>query len=185
MFKIFRQRVRRRKSSRSRSEETAQDYIFVRKLAIPAVLLSVSLLGLPACRTAPLPRINLQEPGWTIREGQAVWKRNREAPEIAGELLVATAPGRTFVQFSKTPFPMVVGQSTTNKWQVEIPTQGKRYSAPGKPPARLIWLYLPGMLAGQAPPKRWSFQQLSSDRWRVENEKTGESIEGYLEPPRK
>ena len=143
------------------------------------------LLWLPACRTAPLPRLNLQEPGWTIREGQAVWKRNGEAPEIAGELLVATAPGKTFVQFSKSPFPMVVAQSTTNRWQVEIPMQGKRYSAPGKPPARLIWLYLPNMIQGQPPPGHWLFQKLSDDRWRVENKKTGESIEGYLEPPHK
>ena len=142
-------------------------------------------LCLPACRTAPLPRLNLAEPGWTIREGQAVWKRDREAPELAGELLVATAAGRTFVQFSKSPFPMVVAQTTTNRWQVEIPTQGKRYSAPGRPPVRLIWLYLAGLLEGQTPPKHWHFQRMADDRWRVENHQTGESIEGYLESPRK
>jgi hypothetical protein len=145
----------------------------------------VIMLAVPACRTTPLPRLNLEERGWTVREGQAVWKRNREAPEIAGELLVATAPGKTFVQFSKSPFPLVVAQSTTNRWQVEIPTQAKRYSAPGKPPNRLIWLYLPNLLQGQAPPKHWRFQKMSGEGWRVDNDKTGESIEGYLEPARK
>ncbi len=155
------------------------------KNRFPRRLCFLLLLSVPACHTAPLPRLNLQEPGWTIREGQAVWKRDRQAPEIAGELLVATAPGETFVQFSKSPFPMIVAQSTTNRWQVEIPAQGKRYSAPGKPPARLIWLYLSRMLEGQPGPKHWNFHKLPDNRWRVENDKTGESIEGYLEPPRK
>src|SRR3954454_11899974 len=41
------------------------------------------------CSTAPMHPVNLKEPGWTLREGQAVWKRNRNATEIAGEVLVA------------------------------------------------------------------------------------------------
>src|SRR5258708_3062502 len=49
------------------------------------------LLGVVGCRTAaPLPVVNLKEPGWTVREGQAVWRRDRKAPEIAGDILVAT-----------------------------------------------------------------------------------------------
>src|SRR5213593_2130154 len=69
----------------------------------------VSVLGCGACRTAPpLAPANLSEPGWRIREGQAVWRPKIEAPEIAGELLVATHPnGQTFLQFTKTPLPLV------------------------------------------------------------------------------
>jgi len=34
-----------------------------------------------------LPPVSLSEPGWTIRQGQAVWRRYHDTPDIAGELL--------------------------------------------------------------------------------------------------
>jgi hypothetical protein len=107
----------------------------------------------------------------------------RDAPEIAGEVLLAhRADGRAFIQFTKTPFPFLIAQSTTNRWQLELPTQNRRYSGPGKPPKRLIWLYLPNVLSGAVPPKGWSWQNLEGGPWRLENEKTGEMLEGYLAP---
>lgn len=146
----------------------------------------VSLLCLTACRTTPLPSVNLQDPGWMVREGQAVWKRNKDAPEIAGEVLLATrADGRTFVQFTKTPFPMIMAQSTTNRWQVEIPMQNKRFSGPGSPPKRLIWLYLPRLLSGGSPPKGWSWNVSPENGWRLENARSGELLQGYFSPAQK
>jgi hypothetical protein len=138
------------------------------------------------CRMTPLTPVNLQEGGWTVREGQAVWKRTKDAPEIAGDVLVATrGDGKSFVQFTKTPFPMIIAQTTTNRWQVEIPMQNKRYSGPGAPPKRLIWAYLPGLLAGESPPKGWSWNRLPENGWRLENSRTGEMLQGYLSPPGK
>ena len=57
------------------------------------------LFALTGCRTiAPLPPVNLGDPLWTVREGQAVWKRDANSPEIAGDLILATDPaGRAFV----------------------------------------------------------------------------------------
>src|SRR5881296_2669342 len=80
----------------------------------------VSVLGCCACRTASLlSPANLSGPGWTIREGQAVWRPKTEAPEIAGELLVAThRNGETFLQFTKTPLAFVVARITTNRWHI-------------------------------------------------------------------
>jgi hypothetical protein len=153
---------------------------FVIRHSVGVALVSAVLST--ACRTTPLPPINLQEPGWTVREGQALWKRNKTAPELAGELLVATSrDGRSFVQFTKTPFPMIIGQRTTNHWQIEIPIQNKRFSGPGSPPKRLIWLYLPGLLAGESSPKGWSWNLLADKSWRLENSRTGEAVQGYLE----
>ncbi len=35
----------------------------------------LALLGVLGCATVkPLPPINLKAPGWTVREGQAVWR---------------------------------------------------------------------------------------------------------------
>src|SRR5204862_5812199 len=90
-----------------------------------------------------LPPVNLNEPGWKIRRGQAVWKPNKSAPEIAGELTFASNPdGRAVLEFTKTPFPIAVAQVTSNQWQIEFPAQQKRFSGRGRPPARIGWLQL-------------------------------------------
>src|SRR6266545_7862873 len=82
-----------------------------RQTALFQLEMSPSRLGLPpatgllfwllmlamamACRTAPaLPPVNLSEPRWTIQQGQAVWRSRRDAPEIAGELLLACRDDR-------------------------------------------------------------------------------------------
>jgi hypothetical protein len=147
------------------------------------LLLALALLGGGGCQTVPpLPAANFSQAGWTVRQGQAVWRIKKGRPEIAGEFLLATRPdGRAFAQFSKTPFPLIIAQSTTNTWEIEQPAQNKRYSGRGRPPARAIWLYLPEVLQQQQPPpKGWSLQHLPNDGWRLENPATGESIEGYF-----
>jgi hypothetical protein len=126
-----------------------------------------------------LPPVNVQAPGWTLRQGQAVWKLPG-GHDIAGDVLVATGPAnQSFVQFSKTPFPILIGQTSGHHWQVELPTQKKFYSGPGSPPKRLIWLYLPRALLGQALPARWEWKQTETN-WRLENHKTGEAIDGFF-----
>jgi hypothetical protein len=118
-----------------------------------------------------------------VREGQAVYHPKRGLPDIAGELLVATRDdGRVFVQFAKNPFPIAVAQSTKTTWEFQLPMQNKRYSGRGNPPKRLIFLYLPRVLLGQAPPKGWTWRTLENNNWRLENPATGESLEGYFAP---
>jgi hypothetical protein len=125
--------------------------------------------------------VNLQETGWTVHDGQAVWRMKGGGREIAGEILLATRPdGREFVQFSKNPFPLAVAQATAHSWEVQLPTENKRYSGHGRPPARLIFLYLPRVLAGQPPPRGWTWQRLPENGWRLENRASGEMLEGYF-----
>ena len=138
---------------------------------------------LSACNTRPLPPANLNEDGWKVQQGQAVWRAKKDAPELAGEILYAQNPdGRTMIQFTKTPFPFVIAQTTPTSWQLEVPAQNKAYSAPGKPPARISWFHLPPALAGAPPPKPWIFRQPTNENWQLENKSTGELIEGYLAP---
>jgi len=144
----------------------------------------VTVLGCAACRTVPpLAPANLSEPGWTIREGQAVWRPKIGAPEIAGELLVAThRNGQTFLQFTKTPLPLVVARITTNRWQIEFVTDHRAFSGHGRPPSRFGWLHLARCVAGAAPPAKWHWEKLPDDRWRLENRISGETFEGFLTP---
>lgn len=147
-----------------------------------ALLCLLAFLG-AGCRTLqppPLPAANLKEPGWTLHEGQAVWHLEQGKREIAGDVLVAIRnDGHAFVQFSKSPFTLVTGQVSSNRWQVEFPPQNKHYAGRGQPPKRLIWLYLPRVLAGIPPPEDWAWREDSSG-WRLENGVTGEWLEGYF-----
>ena len=97
--------------------------------------------------------------------------------------MVATnTDGRTVLQFTKTPFPFVIAQTTPQSWQLEVPAQNKKYSGPGKAPARVGWFHLPPALQGVAPPKPWIFRQPENENWHLENRSSGEMIEGYLNP---
>ncbi|HLP78705.1 MAG TPA: hypothetical protein VK327_17505, partial [Candidatus Paceibacterota bacterium] len=110
-----------------------------------AFLLALLIFAAVGCQTTPLlPPANLSAPGWKTFQGQAIWRAKRDAPEIAGEILLATnSNGRMFVQFTKTPFPFVIAQTTTNTWQIESPAQNRTYAGHGSPPLRLIWFQLP------------------------------------------
>src|SRR5262249_49980619 len=101
--------------------------------------------------------------------------------ELAGELLVAThQDGRSLVQFTKTPLPFVVAQSTTNSWQIAFVPKNKTYSGHGEPPVRVIWLHLPRCLNGTPPPKPLVFERALGSGWKLENRVTGEMVTGYL-----
>jgi hypothetical protein len=150
-----------------------------RKLSLPLVIALLCLAS--ACQTlGPLPPVDLKEPGWTVREGQAVYRRNRTEPEIAGEILVATRPdGSSVVQFTKAPFPLMIARTTPAGWQVEEPARNRRYSGHGHTPGRILWLALPRALTGRPLPKDIQWRS-DANGWHLENRQTGESLEGYL-----
>lgn len=145
------------------------------------ILYLFPVLLLTGCQLIPaLPPVDLHDPAWHVTEGQAVWRSSRSTPELAGEFLLATNANKAvYFQFSKPPFPIVVAQSSSKGWQLEIPTRKKTYSGPGAPPARIIWLRLPALLRGEPPPKNWTWSR-QGDSWTLENQKTGESIEGIF-----
>jgi hypothetical protein len=144
-------------------------------------LVSLSL----GCRTVPPhPAFDLSQPGWNVRQGQAVWRTKSDAPEIAGEVLVAiSSDGRSFVQFTKVPLPLVQAQATSLFWQVEFAAEGKRYSGRGAPPSRLVWFQLVRALNGNGAARDWKFTSKPDGHWRLEQPSTGEVLEGYLASP--
>jgi len=143
--------------------------------------LVLALLVIAGCVIIPaLPPANLAESGWNVRQGQVIWRSEQGEPDIAGELLVATnRDGCLFVQFTKTPFPLLTAQYAQGRWEVRVPTQNKRYAGRGRPPSRLIWLHLPGILAGKPPPTGWVYSR-HGEQWRIEDSRSGELLEGFL-----
>jgi len=137
-----------------------------------------------ACRSIHrMPLVDLSSPGWSVCQGQAVWKPTRTKPELAGELIVATnTAGDFFVQFSKLPFTLATAQRIGAHWQIEFGAGDVAMSGRGRPPSRLAWLELPHAIARGNAARPWQFEGKASNAWLLENPRTGETIEGYLLP---
>lgn len=129
-------------------------------------------------------RVDLSAPGWSVREGQAVWRPAKGKPDLAGELLVASHPsGRAFVQFAKPPFQLVTACRTRDRWQITFGANDRTFSGRGAPRPRFLWLHLSACLdSDQPPPVGWRFEAAAMGRWQFENGATGEKLEGYLIP---
>jgi hypothetical protein len=133
--------------------------------------------------TAPLPPVNLSEPGWKLYEGQVLWRSSHDAPEIAGEILVANHPdNRAWIQFVKTPLPLVTAQMNERKWQIEFIPEKRKVTGHDQPPARFIWLHLLRALNGVPPDQPLQFSKDPDGSWRLENKLNGEVLSGYLNP---
>ncbi len=88
--------------------------------------------------------------------------------------------GRYVVQFIKTPLPLVLAETGFSRWRVEFPPRRLSFAGRGKPPTRFLWLYLPSALAGELLPRQFSFEREAHGKWRLENRRSGEKLEGYL-----
>jgi hypothetical protein len=138
-----------------------------------------AILLLTGCRTVQIGGpVDLSPPGWTARTGQAVWRRPPDL-ELAGDLLVASAPGKTFLQFTKGHLPVVVARQAEGQWQVEFFSE-KSFSGRGRPPVRVPWLHLAKAVESGSTPRGWEWSD-SGAGWKFQNRTTGETIEGFFE----
>ena len=128
-----------------------------------------------------LAPLDLSGPGWQVREGQALWRNKADAPEIAGEVVLAThGDGRAFVQFLKNPLPLLTAQIGTNAWQIEFIPEKRTISGRGRIPSQLIWLHLLRGVQGISPPKQFNFGKTSEGATQIENKQSGEKVTLFL-----
>jgi hypothetical protein len=147
-----------------------------------AVLLA-GLAFLCGCQTAPQNLFTATGPGWRVQQGQALWRPQRGSPEFGGDLVLARdAAGRCLIQFDKTPMAILSAQTASNQWLIKFPQEQMSFSGRGSAPARFSWLYLPAALAGKPLPKPFHFEIKPAGGWRLENSRTGETLEGFLSP---
>jgi len=122
-------------------------------------------------------------PGWTLQQGQAVWKPTAKRPELAGELLMATnANGDYFVQFTKNPLPVATAERLKGRWQIIFGADKFSWRGCGEPPKRFVWFQLPRAMAGAPVTGHWQFRTMTTNSWRFENSHTGETLEGGFFP---
>ena len=132
------------------------------------------------CATAPpLEPVDLSAPGWRLREGQALWKRSEDAPELAGEVVLATHARGSFIRFSKT-LPIVTARWEGDRWEAEFPPQDKRYSGRGSPPKRISWFNLLAGMEGRELPEDWVFTKGADGSALLVNRKSGERLEVHF-----
>jgi hypothetical protein len=134
-----------------------------------------------SCRTAQLAPADFSAPGWTVRQGQAVWRPTKNRPELAGDLLLATnGNGDYLIQFSKIPFNLATAQEAGGAWKIQFGDGHHAWSGRGHPPRRFVWFQLPVALRGESPAPPWKYIPKPDNAWRLENPRTGETLEGYL-----
>jgi hypothetical protein len=147
-----------------------------------AILLAGSLF-LSGCQTSTQNLFNATGPGWHVQQGQALWRPQRGLPEFGGDLVLARDDaGRCLIQFDKTPMAILSAQTTTNRWLIKFPQKNWSFSGHGRAPLRFSWLYLPDALDGKPLPKQLHFENKPDSGWRLENSRTGETVEGFLSP---
>ncbi len=153
-----------------------------RRVAFGSVALAILMLC-GGCQTSTTSLFTASGPGWRVRQGQALWRPRNGYPEIAGDLLVANdEDGRSFVQFAKTPMTLMSAQTTRSNWLIQFPPGHMSFTGHRKPPTRFAFLYLQTALAGEPLPKPLRFERKPDGNWRLENHRTGETLEGFLAP---
>ena len=90
--------------------------------------------------------------------------------------------GRRVIHFTKTPLPVVLAQTAPGRWYIEFPPRRLSFSGTQTPPARFIWFQLAAALEGKPLAKEVRFERRPDGGWRLENARSGESLEGFLTP---
>ena len=146
-------------------------------------VLLAGLVFLCGCQTATENLFTATGPGWHVQQGQALWRPKSGLPEFGGDLVLASDDaGRCLVQFDKTPMAILSAQTTTNRWLITFSQQQMSFSGNKPAPARFSWLYLPDALEGKPVPVNFHFERKPGGGWRLENSRTGETVEGFLSP---
>ncbi|MGA2656860.1 MAG: hypothetical protein ABSH34_04990 [Verrucomicrobiota bacterium] len=152
------------------------------RLALGPVLPAILMLC-GGCQTATTSLFTASGAGWHVQQGQALWRPRRGFPELGGDLVVARhEDGRCFIQFAKTPMSLVSVQTTPTRWLIQFPPRGWAFTGRRRPPARFAWLYLRAALAGEPLPESLRFEAKPEGGWRLENTRSGETLEGFLAP---
>lgn len=152
------------------------------RASLGSALLAILLLC-SGCQTATKSLFTASGPGWHVQQGQALWRPKRDLPEIGGDLVLAGHDdGRCLIQFDKTPLSLVSAQTTRTQWLIQFPPRRMGFSGRGPGPTRFAWLYLHTALAGEPLPSPLRFERRSDGNWRLENTRTGETLEGFLGP---
>lgn len=129
------------------------------------LLLSIlSFFVLSCAKTPTLPKIDLQQPSWTIWTGQAIWEtsldktlnqENTVNKKISGDVLLAyNDSGDVVAQMTKGPIEIFYCHAITStehtndrpQWLLRSVDTETTYNRWGQPPTQFIWFQIPKWL---------------------------------------
>ena len=146
-------------------------------------LLTIAMFSSGCRTTTETSLFTTSGPGWHAQEGQALWRPGRGLPELGGDLvMVSHEDGRCAIEFAKTPLSLVSAQTTRTNWLIQFPAGRMGFTGRRQPPARFAWLYLHAALSGEPLPPPLRFERKPDGNWRLENTRSGETLEGFLAP---
>ncbi len=146
-------------------------------------LLTIAMFSSGCRTTTGTSLFTTTGPGWHVQEGQALWRPGRGMPELGGDLvMVSHEDGRCAIEFAKTPLSLVSAQTTRTNWLIQFPAGQMVFTGHRQPPVRFAWLYLHTALAGEPLPEPLRFERKPDGGWRLENTRSGETLEGFLAP---
>ena len=137
------------------------------------------LIIVSGCGTTP--PTNLSEPGWQRYSGQGVWKAKLGNPEITGDAVFAVNhDGRVLLEFGTNAQMLVKAELSPRDWHLAYIQERRHYSGTGIPPKDLTWIYLLRALEQIEPPKEYIIWRTFEGGTRIENKRTGEVINLYI-----
>lgn len=147
------------------------------------ILLLLGGVVLTGCRTPEFPVIDLGGQGWEVRQAQAIWQREAEAPELVVDLIVAEeADGRVYLQVSKDVFPLVNVLLDGERWWIESPPEDRRFGGRGRVPVQSVWPQLAGVIAGHGTGRGWTWEGDLVESGNLRHLRRGESAEVVFFP---
>jgi hypothetical protein len=146
----------------------------------PLGWLALAAACVTGCASRQLPPTDLTAPGWTQQHVEAVWRPREGAPELVGELLVATHPdGSRWVQFSKQGLPLVLARTTPSGWTLQSPLRSRGLAGRGPAPDRGPWFQLDHLPPSPPASNRWRLTLQADGSWRLAHPRRGEVLEGF------
>lgn len=140
-------------------------------------LLATLLCG---CRTPKIPVIDLSEPDWQERTGQAIWKMP-DAPLLSVDIHFAQSEsGTSWLQLSKGGLPMATVTLNKPHWKLDGSMFGRVAQGRGTPPRQAGPAQLALLLAGRPVHRDWKVEH-KADHLLLAREKSGERWEVFLD----
>jgi len=137
---------------------------------------------LSSCSTGvSLPEVDLSAPGWTVWNGQALWKAEAERPAIAGEIVLARHDnGDVLINFAKPPVPIFTAQLSGVNWKIDFIYSQNTHSGTDGAPSRFVWFQIPSLLQSAVVPEGWQVQ-VAKPVWELLDPNSGEHIRLVLD----
>lgn len=141
------------------------------------------------CKTVRVEQVDIDFPGWSLSEGEAVWLREKDENElVVGVVFARHLDGRSHLQVSKEGIPLTIVQIHSSAWVCEMPLMKRHYEGRVSSvqsrgvTAQLGWLQALLQLEGRCLHPSWNGSLVAEGQWLLENGGTGERIELFLRP---